>query len=74
MYYNILLDALIALRFGTKETPFLGYDIEGMWMSWKNNFKIEEGLKNKVIKWLNELIESRVDNIIKENYKNCYDK
>ena len=74
MYYDILLDALVALRFGTKERPFLGYGIEEMWMNWKNNFKIEEELKNKVIKWLNELIESIVDNIMKENYKNYYDE
>lgn len=36
--------------------------------------KLDENLKNKVIKWLEELIEKRVDAIMEGNYRKLYYK
>ena len=78
---NLLKIEVFVLKFSTKAscepfiiTSLLGDDIHKIWKKWKSNFKIDEVLKTKVIKWLKSLIEKRVDAIMEGNYRKSYYK
>ncbi len=73
--YSKLLSAVFSdIGYSEKESSFLGNDIYEIWQEWKNNFKLDENIKKKVINWLNEIIEKRVAAILEGNHVKSYYK
>ena len=73
-YMSILNEIFEDIGYDKDETLFFGDDIDKIWKSWKKSFKIEEKLKNKVLKWLENIIYARVEAILKGNYRKSYYK
>ena len=73
-YSKIISDIFSDIGYSEKESQLLGNNIDEIWKKWKSNFKVDENIKIKVIKWLNSLIEKRVAAIMKGNYRKAYYK
>lgn len=71
---KIMNDIFSDIGYAAEDNSLLGDDIHKIWKKWKSNFKIDEVLKTKVIKWLKSLIEKRVDAIMEGNYRKSYYK
>ncbi len=73
-YSKIISDIFSDIGYSEKENQFLEDNIDKIWKKWKGNFKLDETIKIKVIKWLNKLIEKRVEAIMEGNYRKSYYK
>ena len=73
-YLKLLSNIFSDIGYSEKENQFLEEDIDEIWKKWKSNFKIDENIKNKAIKWLEGLIENRVEAIMEGNYRKSYNK
>lgn len=73
-YLKIIADIFSDIGYSEKESQLLRNNIYEIWKKWKSNFKIDESLKIKIIKWLKMLIEKRVEAIMEGNYRKSYYK
>ncbi len=73
-YSKIILDILLDIDYNGGSTKFLDYDVYEIWKKWKCNFKLDEDIKAKVIKWLSEIVEKRVYAILEGNHRSSYYK
>ncbi len=73
-YSKIISDIFSDIGYNEKNKQFLEDNIYEIWKKWKCNFKLDENVKIKVIKWLKELIEKRVEAIMDGNYRKSYYK
>lgn len=73
-YSKIISDIFSDIGYSEKDNQLLNNNIDEIWKKWKSNFKIDEGIKTKVIKWLKVLIENRVEAIMEGNYRKSYYK
>ena len=73
-YSKIISDIFLDIGYNEKNKQFLEDNIYEIWKKWKCNFKLDENIKIKVRKWLNELIEKRVEAIMDGNYRKAYYK
>ena len=73
-YSKIISDIFLDIGYNEKNKQFLDDDVFEIWKKWKCNFKLDENIKIKVRKWLNELIEKRVEAIMDGNYRKAYYK
>lgn len=71
-YSKLISDIFLDIGYSEKENQLLNNNIGEIWKKWKSNFKIDESIKTKAIKWLNILIKNRVDAIMKGNYRKSY--
>lgn len=73
-YSKLLSDIFSDIGYSETESQFLEDNIYEIWKKWKSNFKLDDNVKIKAIKWLKELIENRVDAIMEGNYRKSYNK
>lgn len=73
-YSKIIAYIFSDIGYCEKENQFLNNNIDEIWKKWKSNFRIDEKIKNKAIKWLQVLIENRVEAILEGNYRKSYNK
>lgn len=73
-YSKLISDIFSDIGYSEKENQLLNNDIDEIWKKWKSNFKIDESIKTKAIKWLKVLIENRVEAIMEGNYRKSYNK
>ena len=73
-YSEIISDIFSDIGYNENNKQFLDDNIDEIWKKWKCNFKLDENIKVKVIKWLNIIIEKRVEAIMDGNYRKAYYK
>lgn len=73
-YLTLLSDVFLDIGYNEKENQFLENNMAEIWEKWKSNFIIDENIKKKVIKWLEVVIENRVEAILGGNYRKSYNK
>lgn len=73
-FNKILKEVFCDISWNEDEEKFLGDDIEQIWKKWKSNFKLDENIKEKIIKWLDKTIEKRTEAIMDGNYRKSYYK
>lgn len=73
-YDKLLYDIFSDIGYDDTENVALGDSISEIWERWKSNFDIPNIIKPKVLSWLKEIIENRVDAIMKGNYRKAYDR
>lgn len=70
----LLSSVFLDIGYDDKNNMLLDNDIYKIWDNWKNHYKLDKALKDNVIKWLDTLIENRVEAIMAGNYRKSYDK
>ena len=73
-YSKIISNIFSDIGYNENNKQFLDDNIDEIWKKWKCNFKLDENIKVKVIKWLNIIIEKRVEAIMDGNYRKAYYK
>ena len=73
-YSKLLSDVFTDIEYNNTENIFLEDNINEIWKTWKTNFKLDKELKSKVIKWLGDVVENRVDAIMQGNFRKSYYK
>ena len=73
-FSKIISYIFLDIGYCEKENQFLNDNMDEIWKKWKSNFKIDEKIKSKVIKWLEVLIENRIEAILQGNYRKSYNK
>ena len=72
--YKIMYGIFEDIDYSKDETQMLGNYIDEIWNEWRKHFEVDKSIKANVIKWLHTIIEKRVDDIMKGNYRTSYYK
>ena len=73
-YLRLLTSVFSEIHYDENKSEFLGDNMSTIWNTWKDKFKIKENTKEKVMSWLNDVIENRVEAIMEGNYRKSYYK
>jgi len=73
-YSKLLTSVFQEIDYNEDENGLFENDIRKIWITWKKQFKLETETREKAMKWLNKVIENRVDVIMEGNYRKSYYK
>jgi len=74
VYYKLLNKVFEDIKYSNEEKNFLEDGIDEIWDTWKDNFKVDNKIIEKVLKWLEKVVENRVAAIMEGNYRKSYYK